>query len=122
MGSNTEIIREFIGAWSRLDAEELVEYFTRDGTYYNIPAQPVSGRENLIAFIGAFLKDWSSTEWEILNLVGEGDLVIAERMDRTKVGDKNIDLPCCGVFEMQDGKIKEWRDYFDMNTYMKALQ
>ena len=122
MGSNTEIIREFIGAWSRLDAEELVGYFTRDGTYYNIPAQPVSGRENLIAFIGAFLKDWSSTEWEILNLVGAGDLVIAERMDRTKVGDKSVDLPCCGVFEMQDGKIKEWRDYFDMNTYVKALQ
>ena len=122
MSSNQEIIREFIGAWSRLDAEELVEYFTRDGTYYNIPAQPVSGRENLIAFISGFLKDWSSTQWEILNLTGEGDLVIAERMDRTKVGDKSVDLQCCGVFEMQDGKIKEWRDYFDMNTYIKALQ
>ena len=35
--------------------------------------------------------------------------------------DKPVDLPCCGVFEMQDGKIKVWRDYFDMGTYVQAL-
>lgn len=122
MANNVEIIREFIAAWSRLDADELVAYFTEDGTYYNMPAQPVSGRESLTAFIGGFLNGWTSTDWEILNIMGEGDVVIAERMDRTKVGDKPVDLPCCGVFEMQDGKIKEWRDYFDMNTFVKGIQ
>lgn len=50
-----------------------------------------------------------------------GPVVVAERMDRTKVGEKSVDLPCCGVFEMHDGKIKVWRDYFDMATYTRAL-
>ena len=27
-----------------------------------------------------------------------------------------------GVFEMEDGKIKVWRDYFDLNTFMSAMQ
>lgn len=122
MATNEETIGDFIAAWSRMDVEELVGFFHPDGTYHNMPTQPVSGHAALRAFIGAFLKDWSSTQWDILNLVSRGDVVIAERLDRTKVGDKPVDLPCCGVFEMQDGKIKVWRDYFDMGTYVAALK
>ena len=50
-----------------------------------------------------------------------GDVVIAERLDRTMVGETAVDLPCCGVFEMRGGKIAAWRDYFDMGTYTSAL-
>jgi limonene-1,2-epoxide hydrolase len=46
---------------------------------------------------------------------------MVERLDRTDVGDKHVDLPCFGVFEMQNGQIKEWRDYFDMNTFVSAI-
>ena len=48
-------------------------------------------------------------------------MVIAERLDRTKAGDKSVDLPCTRVFEMRDGKIKVWRDYFDLGTGMKGI-
>jgi limonene-1,2-epoxide hydrolase len=121
MANNADIIRNFINAWSRLDADELVEYFTADGTYYNMPTAPVSGHANLRAFIKGFLRGWTSTQWDVINLIAQGDLVIAERVDRTKVGAKAVDLPCCGVFEMQNGKIKVWRDYFDLGTFMKAV-
>ena len=121
MADNTGIIREFIEAWSRLDADELVTYFTEDGTYYNMPLEPVSGHDNLREFIGGFVSGWSATDWEIVNLFGAGDVVFAERVDRTKAGDKAVDLPCAGVFEMRDGKIAVWRDYFDMATYANAM-
>lgn len=121
MSDNERVIRDFVAAWSRLDAAELAGFFAEDGVYHNMPARAVSGRENVKAFIAAFAKDWSSTEWDILNIVVQGDLVVAERLDRTRVGDKRIDLPCCGVFEMQGGKIKVWRDYFDLSTYTRAL-
>ena len=29
---------------------------------------------------------------------------------------RTINLPCRGVFEMEHGKIKVWRDYFDLAT------
>lgn len=122
MSANEQVIRDFITAWSRMDVEELVGFFQPDGVYHNMPTRPVAGHEALRSFIAAFLKDWRSTEWDILNLVARGDLVIAERLDRTLVGDKPVDLPCCGVFEMQDGRIKVWRDYFDMSTYVSALR
>ena len=54
-------------------------------------------------------------------LVADGDTVIAERVDRIRVGEKWIELPCCGVFHLRDGKIALWKDYFDLATYTRAL-
>jgi limonene-1,2-epoxide hydrolase len=121
MTDNETTIRRFIEAWTRRDPDELAGYFAEDGVYHNMPTRPVKGRDNVRGFIQGFIKDWTATEWDILSLVSAGDVVIAERLDRTKVGDKPVDLPCCGVFEMRDGKIKVWRDYFDMGTYVSAL-
>ena len=121
MSDNVQIIKDFIAAWSNLQADELVDYFAEDGIYHNMPAEPVQGRENLTKFIGGFLASWTKTTWDTLNVMGEGDVVIAERLDRTEVGEIKVDLPCCGVFEMEDGKIKVWRDYFDMATFTKPF-
>ena len=122
MRTNEEIVRDFIAAWSRLNSEELVAFFTPDGTYHNMMNKPVSGHDNLRKFIGGFLNSWTATRWDILNLVSKGDIVIAERLDRTRLGDKSVDLPCCGVFEMSGGKIKVWRDYFDLATFTRVFQ
>jgi limonene-1,2-epoxide hydrolase len=121
MADNAQIVRDFIRAWSRLNVDEILDYFTEDGVYHNMPTAPVAGRAQLRALISGFLKNWTATDWDVLNLLASGDVVIAERLDRTRIGDKQVDLPCCGVFEMRDGKIKVWRDYFDMATYTKAL-
>ena len=121
MIDNETTVRNFIAAWSRLDVNELVGFFTEDGIYHNMMAKPVSGHDNLRKFIGAFLKDWTATEWDIINILSRGEIVIAERLDRTRLGNKKVDLPCVGVFEMKDGKIRVWKDYFDLATYTKAI-
>jgi len=121
MPDNEKIIETFIAAWSRLDADALVDFFTEDGVYHNMPMGPVTGKAQLKSFIAAFLKDWVSTQWDVITLMSNGDTVIAERLDRTRVGDVKIDLPCCGVFKMENGKIAVWRDYFDMATFTAAL-
>ena len=118
---NEEIIREFISSWSELNADKLADFFSEDGVYHNIPMEPVKGKENVRLFIAGFIQPWTETTWDILSIASAGELVIVERLDRTQAGDKAVDLPCVGVFEMQDGKIKVWRDYFDSNTYFKAM-
>lgn len=122
MTFNEKVIRDFIGAWSRLNANELVDYFTPDGIYHNMPMAPVAGREKLAVFIAGFIQNWEKTDWDILNISANGNIVFAERLDRTLVGDITVHLPCCAVFEMEGGKIKVWRDYFDMTTYTKPLE
>lgn len=119
--ANEQIVRDFIGAWSRLDPEELAAFFCEDGVYHNIPAGPVSGRAHIENFIRGFTASWTETTWDVLNIVSCGPLVIAERLDRTRAGNKSVDLPCVGVFELEAGKIKIWRDYFDIATYRDNL-
>jgi limonene-1,2-epoxide hydrolase len=121
MHANERTIREFLAAWSRLDPQELAAYFTEDGVYHNMPGPPVAGRANVERLIRGFVSTWTETQWDVLNLLCAGDVVIAERVDRTKAGAKAVDLPCVGVFLMEGGKIKIWRDYFDMATYQRAM-
>ena len=122
MTEPTEIITNFCAAWANLDTDELMGYFADDGVYYNMPSEPWEGAAAVRAGIDGFLKGWSKTEWELLNIAANGNTVIAERVDRTDVGGKHVDLPCVGVFELDAaGKIKIWRDYFDMGTFIKAL-
>lgn len=121
MSKNEDIVRAFIDIWPSLDVDRIVACFTKDGVYHNMMIDPVRGEADLRAFISGFLNGWSDAKWEVLNVASSGDLVFAERIDRFKVGGKPVALPCCGVFELENGKIRSWRDYFDMNTYMKAL-
>jgi len=121
MKENEEVIRSFIEAWSRLDPKELSAYFTEDGIYHNMPIAPIVGREKVEEFIQGFSASWTETTWDLLNIASQGNFVFAERLDRTQAGDKSVDLPCVGVFELEGGKIKVWRDYFDFATYGNAM-
>jgi len=121
MSDNEQLVREFISAWSNLDAEELAGYFTESGTYHNIPSSVVQGRDQIQQFISGFIRPWESTDWEIVSLLASGDTVMVERLDRTVVAGSPVNLPCFGIFEIEDGKIKMWRDYFDLATYTTAL-
>ncbi len=121
MTTNSDIIRNFVEDWSTLDVKKLLDYFTEDGCYYNMPMEPMRGKANIELLISEFLSTWTETQWDIVNISETGNIVFCERVDRTKTTEGNVDLPCVGVFEMQDGKIKEWRDYFDMNTFTSAM-
>ena len=88
MATNEETIRAFIEAWSRLDPEEISSFFTEDGVYHNMPTDPIIGRENVKRMITGFIASWTHTDWEILNLLSAGEIVIVERVDRTRAGEK----------------------------------
>jgi len=121
MGRNIDIVREFIQSWSNLNPSELAAYFTVDGCYYNMPFQRIEGREAVEQFIAGFIKNWTATDWKILNMSESEGVVFCERVDITRSTSGDVDLPCVGVFEMEGGKIKEWRDYFDLSTYTSAM-
>ena len=53
--------------------------------------------------------------------IAEGDdgAVLTERLDKFSFGGKNVELPVAGVFELSEGKITAWRDYFDMAAWTR---
>ena len=114
MADAESIVREFCAAWSRLDSDELTGYFTDDAVYHNMPLEPLKGREAIRAFLAGFLTGVTFAEFEFLNIVSSGDVVMTERVDHFELGGKKAGFPVMGIFELRDGKIAAWRDYFDM--------
>ena len=118
---NEAIVRDFITAWSRLNPSELASHFSEDGVYHNMPSEAVVGRDNIERFIAGFIRPWESTDWEVINLLADGDIVMVERLDKTVVAGSPVNLPCFGYFQLTNGEITLWRDYFDLTTYTTAL-
>ena len=122
MSQNQEVVRSFIEAWSRIDIGEIMSFFQPDAIYHNIPAAPVTGTDAIRGVIEGFAGNATAIEW-ILNSVAESDsgVVLTERLDRFEIGGKWIELPVMGSFELRDGKIAHWRDYFDMKQFMDQM-
>ena len=120
--SADDLVTEFCTKWSTPDPDELAGYFTEDAVYHNIPMDAVQGREAIKAFIAGFLAGFDGIDFRVHRQVGDGNLVMNERTDvmRRKHGDP-IPLPVTGVFEIENGQIKAWRDYFDMATITNAF-
>ncbi len=121
MTDNEQLVRDFINAWPRLDPDELVGFFHPEGTYHNMPLAPAVGRDGIRAMISGFISSWRATEWEVLNLISAGPIVVAERVDRMDTEQGPVALPVVGVFELEGGQIKAWRDYFDLASYTNQL-
>lgn len=112
-----DVVRSFCEAWSRRDVDELLEYFTDDAVYHNIPIAPVQGKDGIRSMLELFVPGSQAISFEILAMVGDGNLVMNERIDRFTMGEREVALPVAGVFEIRDGKIAAWRDYFDMQAW-----
>ncbi|MEZ0342295.1 limonene-1,2-epoxide hydrolase family protein [Mycobacterium sp. pV006] len=117
-----DIVTEFCAKWSAPDPEELASYFTEDGVYHNIPMEPAVGHDAIKAFIGEFTAMTDGIDFVIHRQVSSGALVFNERTDVLRLKDgRQISLPVAGVFEIVDGRIAAWRDYFDMEAVMSAF-
>ena len=102
------IIREFFASWPERNVEKFLAYFTDDAVYHNMPLEPVTGKNGIREVLNLFLPA-DEIEAEILHLVARGNLVFTERVDRFRFGEKRVELPCAGVFEIRDRKIARIR-------------
>ncbi len=119
MRDNVDLVRAFCEAFTRRDTDEVLEFFTEDAVYHNMPMPPVRGKAAIRTVLDMFLKPSESVEFVVLHIAEEGDAVLTERLDRFVIGGKKVELPVCGVFEIEGGKVAAWRDYFDMATWTR---
>ena len=120
---NAGVVRNFCAEWDAPapDGERLAAYFTEDAFYHNIPMEPIRGRANIVAALTGMGGAMVSKGWEVLALVAEGDTVMTERIDRFDAGGNAVALPVMGVFELREGRIASWRDYFDLGDFQKQM-
>ena len=121
MSASIDLIQDFCAAWGKGDYEAILDYFTDDAVYHNIPVDPVTGKDAIRSTIQMFTTGVQRIEFQVRHITGDGDVVLTERVDIFELPGKTISLPVMGTFELRDGKIAAWRDYFDLNQYMSQL-
>lgn len=121
MDANDRIVRQFCAVFERLDADELVGYFSADAVYHNMPMQPLVGYMAIRAFLADIPNQFRGLRFEIVNQIAAGDLVMNERIDHFTLAQGSVALPVAGIFQLRGGKIIAWRDYFDLATLENKL-
>jgi len=126
MESPIDVVRRFCAAWSdNVSTVELAAFFTDNAVYQNGPFPPVTGRDAIADNIASFIRPGApgieGIQFRVINIAANGPVVMTERVDVFKLPDKSFELPVMGTFEVSDGKINAWRDYFDTNQFTSRL-
>ena len=116
-----EVVHAFLAAAQERDYDVSLPLLAEDVEYQNMPLPPVHGREAVRETLEALLAMCTDSEWVVHRELADGPLVMNERTDRFLLKGEWADLPVAGVFEVHDGRITLWRDYFDMFDMTKAL-
>lgn len=117
-----ETVNEFIRRIVANDLESALEMVTDDVEYDNVPIGKNVGPDAMRAFLGAMSGNVDEVQFVIHRQTASGNIVMNERTDRFRVGDKWMDLKVAGVFEVNDdGKVTLWRDYFDMTEFNNEM-
>jgi limonene-1,2-epoxide hydrolase len=119
--SPLEVVHAFMAAAEKRDYDAAMELLADDVEYQNMPLPPVHGKAAVRETLEALLALCTDSEWVVHRELASGDLVMNERTDRFEMGGKWVDLPVAGVFELRDGRIALWRDYFDLPTIMNEM-
>ena len=127
--SPIDTVRNFIATWpqpgSFRSIDVLAEYFAPDCVYENIGLSKTIGPAQAFAFFEVFAKQtgFDAIDVEMLAIAANGDTVLTERIDhlRDAGGRRIVTIPLMGVFKIRDGRIVEWRDYFDTAALTRAL-
>jgi limonene-1,2-epoxide hydrolase len=117
--SPSDVVEAFLKAFEAMDFDTALTYLADDCEYTNIPMSTVRGHEGVRSVLGPFFEAIHENEFAILRSAADGPVVFLERLDRHRLDHGWRELPVNSVFEVHDGLITVWRDYFDLLTAAK---
>ena len=120
-------IKKMFDTWTRLSAEEILDFFADGAIFHNVPLEPAVGKTAILKTIqellSGLLKDVTRIKIDVLHTCSNHGIVFDERIESFELNGKWVSLPVVGIFEMTgDGKIKAWRDYFDLEMFLKQTR
>ncbi|MCJ7437822.1 MAG: nuclear transport factor 2 family protein [Acidimicrobiia bacterium] len=117
-----ETVTALIRANEARDVDAVIALLTDDVAYENVPIGVLTGHEEVRAMLGPFLGGAERVEWEVLEQVEQGEVVMNERVDRFWLpGNITIELRVAGLFKVRDGQVALWRDYFDLAVFTEQM-
>jgi len=116
-----QVVTAFLSAMEKMDFDTGVTYVADDLEYINSPGTLVRGPGGVREVLEPFFAPIEENQFVVLRQVSEGNVVVVERLDRHRIPQGWFELPVTGVFEVNNGKITYWREYFDLETIRTAM-
>jgi limonene-1,2-epoxide hydrolase len=115
-------VKKMIDAWNTRNWEQVYQLFAEDGVLHSMMlAEPTVGRDAISKRIGALAKDISRIELRIRHMGVADGVVFIERVDDFVYRGKHGAVPVVGVVEVEQGRVKAWREYYDRDQLMEAM-
>lgn len=111
--SRIVVVERMIEAWNNRDWKLVGDLFAEDGVLHSMMIDPVVGRAAIAERIEALGAGIESITLHIRNIGVIGNTVVIERVDDFVYKGKHGKVPVVGVLEVENGKVKEWREYYD---------
>ena len=113
-----ETVKAFMKLMEPLDYDNAVKLIADNCEHTNMPMGTVTGPAGVRALLEPFFAPTLENEFRVLREAAVGNTAFLERLDRHRLATGWVELPVTGVYEVHDGKITLWHDYFDLNTIM----
>lgn len=116
---NVRTVETFLDALADDDLDTAAAALAEDVVYQNVGLPTIYGRS---ATIGVFrrMAGRAAFDVKIHRIAADGAAVLTERTDALTFGPLRLQFWVCGVFEVHNGRITLWRDYFDFFDMFKA--
>ncbi len=116
-----QLVERFLNLLRAEDIDGAAELLAQDVEYVNVGLPTVRGRERVRRLLRATLGlDGAGFEVYLHTISASGPSVLTERTDVMKLGRLRIQFWVCGRFDIRDGQIVLWRDYFDQLNFWVA--
>lgn len=127
LNDNERLVLDFVHAayGAAMDVDAMTALLHEDFVWQlNVPLSPiVHGRDAATSALQqqATLSSGMVDGSEIRSVVSTGDTVVVERVDVNKIGDMPVTFYVAAIFEVRDGLISCWREYWDTAHIAKQL-
>lgn len=116
-----QIVESFLHALERFDVERAEALLHPDVTYQNVPLPPAKGKAATVKQLRLLEKYCTGFQARTHNIAANGSTVLTERTDVLEMGRFRAEFWVCGTFEVRDGRVVLWRDYFDYADMTVAM-
>ncbi len=116
-----DVVEAFLEALASAEVDRAAEYLAEDVRYTNVGLPTIRGRDDVSAVLASLDRPNMAFEVYIHSIAADGSVVLNERTDVMVLGPVRIQFWVCGRFEVLDGRITVWRDYFDNLDILRGL-
>jgi limonene-1,2-epoxide hydrolase len=123
LGSPEQTVTRFLSAMQEGDVETVIAFAADDIVYSNVSLPTIRGKERFSRGVRAYYRHHLGFAVVVHRIAGSGSSVLTERTDALTLGSFRMQFWVCGVFEVENGAVTLWRDYFDWrSTTLAALR